>query len=148
MFATDDASLRRLVADHPTILFVIESGNSNQMAALLGATPQNIEASDLVVVGAAGLSGNPTSSTTFGPSVDLYAQGEAVRVRWPGGTTARMSGTSLAAPLVAGAAAAMLAVHPALTAAELATGLKATATPAPTSAGGEMKLLHAAAAAD
>lgn len=54
----------------------------------------------------------------------------------------RGTGTSMAAPLVVGAAAQMLAVNPKLTSAELVQGLMATATDGEE----DLRLLHAAAA--
>ena len=140
MFARADAALRRLVAGSPGVLFVASAGNSNQTDEIFAATPQSIVAPNLLVVGASGTSGRPTGFTTYGKGVGIYAWGEGVPLRAPGGMRTRNSGTSMAAPLVARAAAAMLAVQPALTPAEVVKGLTATATPGE----GGLKLLHAA----
>ncbi len=128
LYGRVEAALRKLVSDCPEILFVIGAGNSDQPAEIFQAMPQSIVAPNVLVVGATGTSGRPTSFTTFGRNVSVYALGEAVPVRWPGGMRARSSGTSEAAPQVTRAAAGMLAVRPSLKVADLVRGLKDTAT--------------------
>lgn len=142
MYGSIRTGLSQLMRECPDILFVAAAGNSNQSDATLGAVPQTIDAPNLIVVGAVGTSGMPTSFTTFGERVSLYAQGEAVRGRWPGGTVGHGSGTSYAAPAVSRAAATMLAANPALNSAQLIEGLRATTTQGE----GGIRLLHSAAA--
>jgi subtilisin family serine protease len=142
MWTKADAAMRRLLGACPDILFVNSAGNSNQTDEILSSTPQTTNAPNLLVVGATGTSGLPTSFTTYGASVKLYAWGQAVPLRVPGGMRMRMSGTSMAAPLVTRAAAQMLAANPRLTPTKLIEGLMASATV--DQAG--MKLLHPAAA--
>lgn len=140
LFDKADIALRRMIAASPGILFVTGAGNSNQSDRIHAASPQSIAAPNLVVVGAAGTDGRVTSFSTYGDSVMLYAWGEGVPVRTPGGGRTHGKGTSEAAPLVVRAAAQMLAVNPCLSATQLVAGLKATATN-----GNEgLKLLHAA----
>lgn len=142
MYAATDAALRRLIAECPDTLFVGGAGNSNQSDDILAATPQTIRAPNLLVVGATGTDGTPTGFTTFGKDVGIYAWGQNVPLRVPGGMVDHWQGTSMATPLVARAAAQMLAVNPKLTPARLIAGLKASAT---TDAAG-LKLLHPARA--
>lgn len=130
MFARIDAALRKLIAASPEILFVTGAGNSNQTDVALGASPQTISAPNLLVVGAATADGRMTSFSTYGESVSLYAWGEGVPVRTPGGRS-HGKGTSEAAPLVVRAAAQMLAMNPKLSPAQLVQGLRATATMGP-----------------
>ena len=144
MWIKADAAMRRLLTACPDILFVNSAGNSNQTDEILASTPQVTNAPNLLVVGATGLSGVPTSFTTYGAGVGIYAWGEKVPLRVPGGTRLYMSGTSMAAPLVTRAAAQMLSVNPKLTPQQLIAGLRATATSGP----GGLKLLHAARAVD
>jgi hypothetical protein len=142
MFADAEAALRRLIGSCPGILFVAGAGNSDQSDEILAAAPQSIAAPNLLIVGAAGVNGQATRFTTYGKSVGLYAWGDGVTMRLPGGMPTRGAGTSYAGPLVARAAAAMLAINPGLTPAQLVAGLAETAT---TGEGG-LKLLHPAAA--
>lgn len=142
LFAKADTALRRMIAASPEILFVTGAGNSNQADVLLAASPQSIVAPNMLVVGAAGADGRITSFSTYGDSVALYAWGEGVPVRTPGGGHSHGTGTSEAAPLVARAAAQMLAVNPRLSATQLAMGLKATTTRSEDG----LRLLHPAAA--
>jgi uncharacterized protein (DUF2345 family) len=74
--------------------------------------------------------------------VRLYAKGEAVAVRAPGGMTMKASGTSFSGPMVVRAAASMLAVSPGLSPSQLIDGLTSTAT----SGEDKMRLLHPAQA--
>lgn len=131
-------ALKALIEASPDILFVAGAGNSNQSDAILGAVPQTFRLPNVIVAGATATSGRATAFTTFGETVALYALGENIEVLRPGGMTVRGRGTSYASPGVAHAAAAMLAVNPTLTPAQLIEGLKATATDGE----GGLKLLH------
>jgi subtilisin family serine protease len=135
-------ALQKMMRSSPNILFVVAAGNSNQADDVQADVTQKLELPNLMHIGATGTNGRPTSFTVFGKSVDLYAQGEAVRLRWPGDISLHESGTSMAAPLVARAAAQMLAVKPGLTASQVRQGLLTSA-----SSGDEgLKLLHPKAA--
>lgn len=135
-------ALGELMKSSPNILFVVAAGNSNQSDDIQADATEKFQLPNLMHIGATGTNGRPTAFTVFGKSVDLYAQGEAVKLRWPGDITLHESGTSMAAPLVARAAAQMLAVKPTLTAAQVREGLLGTAT----SGDQGLKLLHPKAA--
>jgi subtilisin family serine protease len=66
--------------------------------------------------------------SNVGSCVDLFAPGVSVTSDWPGGGTRVESGTSMAAPVVTGAAAIYLARHPSDTAAAVAAWLTRHAT--------------------
>ncbi|HEX8413168.1 MAG TPA: S8/S53 family peptidase [Sphingomicrobium sp.] len=135
-------AMLKLMTDHPNILFVAGAGNSNQSTEIAAWAPQTFVLPNLLIAGAAGASGGPTSFTTFGKEVAVYAPGEGITVRAPGGMVMRSSGTSFASPKAARTAAAMLAVNPDLGPAALIAGIKATATDGLDG----MRLLHPAAA--
>lgn len=135
-------ALGEMMKSSPNILFVVAAGNSNQSDDIQADATEKFQLPNLMHIGATGSNGRPTAFTVFGKSVDLYAQGEAVKLRWPGDIAVHASGTSMAAPLVARAAAQMLAVKPTLTAAQLREGLLKSAS----SGEQDLKLLHPKAA--
>lgn len=133
-------ALRRLMVMSPNTLFVVAAGNSDQAGDVQADAASTLTVPNMVIVGATGTSGRPTAFTVYGDGVSIYAQGEAVPLRWPGNILWRASGTSMAAPLVARAAAQMLAINPKLSGSQTKAGLLASAT---VEAGG-LKLLHPA----
>lgn len=144
IYTTLSGPLAAMIRDNPDILFIASAGNSNRTGRELAAIPQTLSSPNLLVVGATGSGGHPTSFTTFGDDVKLYALGEAVRVRVPGGMVMKASGTSFSGPMVARAAAAMLAVNPKLTPPQLIQGLQATST----GGDGGLRLLHSGQAVE
>lgn len=142
IFETVRPAMLKLMTDSPNILFIAGAGNSNQSAEIGAWAPQTFVLPNLIIAGAAGASGGPTSFTTFGKEVAIYAPGEGITVRAPGGMVMRSSGTSFASPKVARVAATMLAVNPDLGPAALIRGIASTATIGPDG----MRLLHPAAA--
>lgn len=142
MYEKVSRALLTLMDACPDILFVTGSGNSNQPDEVLAAVPQTFRRPNLIVAGATAPTGRASSFSTFGDTVSLYALGENIALTLPGGVELRGEGTSYAAPGVARAAAAMLAVNPGLKAVDLIEGLTSTATD------GEdgIRLLHTGAA--
>ncbi|PNY28425.1 Cuticle-degrading protease [Tolypocladium capitatum] len=61
-------------------------------------------------VGASNSGDLRSSFSNFGPAVDIFAPGQRVLSTWLSGTTASMSGTSMASPHIAGLAAYILSV--------------------------------------
>jgi len=73
----------------------------------------------LMTVGAVDQAGDETSFTSFGETVDVYANGFEVDSYIPGGDRMKFSGTSMSSPNVVNLAAKLLAVNPDLKPADL-----------------------------
>ncbi len=97
----------------------------------------------LLAVSANTESGALASFSNYGAWVHVAAPGDRILSSVPAGEYGVWSGTSMAAPLVAGQAALVRAVYPALSAGQVASRIQATAAPAPA---GEPPRVDAAAA--
>ena len=121
----------------PGVLFVGAAGNAG--ASLQDENPATrFSLPNFIMVGAVDRNGEATEWTNTGAEISLFANGDRVPARLPGGTASFPSGTSMAAPLVANAAARMLAANPELSGAQLRMLLEGTATPNATG----QRLLH------
>ena len=120
--------LRAGMAKAPRVLFVGAAGNAGTTVANVNSGTR-FAAPNFMVVGAVDRFGSVTTFTNTGPEVTLYANGERVPARLPGGPLSFGSGTSMAAPVVVNAAAKMLALNPSLSGAEVRTILERTAEP-------------------
>jgi subtilisin family serine protease len=103
-----------------------------------------------VTVGATTSSDARASYSNFGACLDLFAPGSGIPSAWPSSPTAvnTISGTSMASPHVAGAAALALAARPGMRPAEVAQFLVASATLGKVTSAGRQspnRLLYAAA---
>jgi subtilisin family serine protease len=104
------------------VIFVAAAGNSRT------ATPFYPAGYDSVIA-VASLNNKDERSqfSNFGPHVDISAPGEQILSTVPDSKYDAISGTSMAAPHVSGAAALILSRHPEFTVAEVTTILKNTA---------------------
>lgn len=111
----------------PNVLFVGAAGNAG--SDMKTANPATLFAlPNFLLVGAVDRNGTATDWTNTGPEITLYANGDRVPARFPGGEPSFPSGTSMATPVVVNAAAKVLAVNPSMTGAELRALLERTAT--------------------
>jgi hypothetical protein len=112
----------------PEVLFVGAAGNAG--ASLQDENPATrFSLPNFILVGAVDRHGAATEWTNTGAEITLFANGDRVPARLPGGSASFPSGTSMAAPLVANAAARMLTVAPQLSGARMRELLESTATP-------------------
>ncbi|WP_051367059.1 S8 family peptidase [Hamadaea tsunoensis] len=109
------------------ITYVVAAGNSDVDAC--GDSPGRLPAA--ITVGATDRNDNRASFSNFGSCVDLFAPGVAITSASIAGTSAStvLSGTSMASPHVAGAAALVLADNPAFTPAQVSAKVLGNATP-------------------
>lgn len=120
--ALNDA-VEALVADG--IVTSVAAGNSNADACRTSPA----SAPSALTVGASTSTDGRASFSNWGACLDLFAPGVGVLSTYPGGSTRFYDGTSMAAPHVAGAAAALWSRTPTEPAWRIAAGILAAATP-------------------
>jgi hypothetical protein len=108
----------------PDILFICAAGNSDNDVEFDNDIPSSFDLPNLLVVGAVDQAGEPTSFTSSGRTVQVYANGFEVESYVPGGERMKMSGTSMASPNAANLAAKLLAIDPSLTPPEVIALIK------------------------
>ena len=120
-------ALTQAFASAPDILFVTAAGNANSDSTFSEAIPAGIVLPNLLTVGAVDLAGDEASFTSYGPTVKVHANGYQVESFIPGGDRVAESGTSMAAPQVAGLAGKILAANPKLKPVEVIALIVSTA---------------------
>jgi hypothetical protein len=129
MFDIEKKALFNAMKGAPGILFVNAAGNDNDNVAFEDYYPSSFDLPNLLVVGAVDKAGDVTSFTSFGSTVDIYANGYEVESYLPGGERLAASGTSASSPNVANLAAKILAVDPSLTPSEVIALIEKGADP-------------------
>ncbi len=123
--------LRAAIATTPDILYVSAAGNDDNDVEFDVVIPSNFDLPNLMVVGAVDQAGDPTSFTSGGRNVKVYANGFQVESYVPGGGTMKMSGTSMASPNVCNLAAKLFALDPALNPDKVVRIIEESADPHP-----------------
>jgi serine protease len=122
--ATDDAVARMTAAG---VTVVVAAGNDNGDACLKSPA----RAPSAITVGSTTSTDARSSFSNYGTCVDIFAPGSSILSSWYTSTTATntISGTSMASPHVAGAAALYLASNPSATPAQVTAALNSSSTP-------------------
>lgn len=142
-----DTAVQNVVNDGISV--VVAAGNSATDACT--ASPARVPSA--LTVAASDSSDRQASFSNYGQCVDLYAPGVGVTSTWNTSSTATasLSGTSMASPHVAGAAALVLSQHPLFTPAQVTDAVLSAAVPgtiAGAGAGTPNKLLHVPSVAE
>ncbi|WFB10604.1 S8 family peptidase [Streptomyces sp. LX-29] len=120
-----DAAVKRAVASGITV--AVAAGNESTDARRV--SPARVP--EAITVASSTAYDQQSGFSNYGPAVDLYAPGSDIVSAANRGdrATQTMSGTSMATPHVAGAAAVYLAGHPRATPSQVASALIGNATP-------------------
>ena len=145
---------RDAIAAAPGVLFVAAAGNEGADNDAAGSFPCNHDLPNVVCVAASDRSDGLAGFSNFGArTVDLAAPGVDIASTYLEDDYAMLSGTSMATPHVAGAAALLLARAPSATVADLRQSLLGSVDPKPalaatTVTGGRLNVAAAVAALD
>ena len=109
------------------VTYALAAGNSNANAC--SSSPARV--ANAITVGATTSSDARSSFSNYGTCLDIFAPGSSITSAWYTNNTATntISGTSMASPHVAGAAALVLSANPSATPAQVRDSLVTASTP-------------------
>jgi Subtilase family/Peptidase inhibitor I9 len=122
-------AVERVIADGVTVVIAAGNGDaSGNGVSACSFSPGDV--SDAITVGSTTKTDRRSTFSNFGSCVDLYAPGSDIESDWFSGNdiTATLSGTSMATPHVAGAAAIYLQQHPTASPATVQAAIVGAAT--------------------
>lgn len=127
--AARSAQLEQAIAraQQAGVLLVVAAGNDHQDLGVLPSYPASYPEPNVLGVAATRPDSLLSGVSDFGAGVDLAAPGEGIFSTALGGGYEYRTGTSMAAPMVAGAAALLLTANPQADATRLAATLTGTA---------------------
>jgi hypothetical protein len=131
LLVADAVSIALAVAENPDVLFIFAAGNEGADNDQVLPSPAYMARlfPNSISVASVGADGELSAFSNYGEhSVQVAAPGEAVVSHLLAGATGPMDGTSMAAPAVAGIAAAIRRDHPRLTASVVRRILLASAS--------------------
>lgn len=129
IFGALKKGLHDALASAPEILFITAAGNDDNDVEFDEVIPSSFDLPNLITVAAVDQAGDPTSFTSTGRNVVIYANGFEVESVVPGGGRMKASGTSMASPNALNLAAKLFALDPGLTPAQVVELMKQGATP-------------------
>lgn len=110
---------REMVTLAPNTLFVFAAGNEGTDNDAMPVSPANVKEENAIAVAATLRNRELASFSNYGTKVDVAAPGVGISSLYPGNDRGLMSGTSQAAPYVAGVAGSIKNANPALKASEI-----------------------------